>query len=223
MSLKRIFFAVLPALAICAGVLGLMLLWEGLQTVRDFHREGMLTVEHTNRLLIVAGGMVGNVEKSTRAVEAAATEQRAYWREISKQTNSDLEAFHSLILSANDAAKQITNSSVRIEKEASGISAASVDSIKRVGDTIASLQPGIQALTETAQNASKLVADPHLPATFAHLDGAAADFHVITTDTRRVVHKAANDYLTPKGKLTLAGKVFLSNLPTFVYIAFHFL
>jgi len=202
---KRLALAVLLALAICAGALGCLLLWETLAAVRDIHRETLLTIEHLNRDIIVAGGTLANIEKASRAATDAATEQRAYWAQVARRTNEDLRQVGALVGAAGHAVQSLDAAIAHADSEVARVSDASAESARRVGETISALQPGIAALTETATNAARLTGDPALPATLASvrdatasMAGVAADAHAESTLLVGATQKA----LTPRGKLS---------------------
>ena len=202
---RNILIVLLGLLAVVAGVVGVLLLIEGLEMARDFHREGLLTIEHVNRDLIVLGGTISHVEHATREAEAASKEQRAYWAAISKQTNRDLADLDHSIVALGRAADAASPAVAGVQRDLGAVSVQSAATVKQVGDTIAALQPAVQALTETATNAARLTSDPALAATLQHVSaatdqmaGVATDTHAMTTKLDQALGKA----LTPRGKLS---------------------
>ena len=194
---RNILIVLLGLLAVVAGVVGVLLLIEGLEMARDFHREWLLTLEHVNRELVVIGGLTANVEKSSRAVEAAAQEQRAYWREISKQTNRDLADLDTTIRALSDSAREVTSTAHTAGASIGELSAQTSASVQKIGDTVAALQPGIQALTETAQNSARITGSPFITSTLTnlaetsqHTAAIAANVEATSADIKEAVHRS---------------------------------
>ena len=194
---RNILIVLLGLLAVVAGVVGVLLLIEGLEMARDFHKEGLLTLEHVNRELIVIGGLTANVEKSSRAVEAAAQEQRTYWREISKQTNTDLAELNHTIVALGRTADAASASLAGIQRDIGDITIQSVSSIRAIGNTASALQPGIQALTETAQNSARITGSPFITSTLTnlaetsqHTAAIAANVEATSADIKEAVHRS---------------------------------
>jgi hypothetical protein len=202
--------------ALAAGVLLCLCLWEGYQTARDLHREALLTLEHANRDLIVIGGLSANIEKASRSAQAAAEEQRRYWAEAAQRTNRTLADFDAATIEAGSVLRELHQTIASQDRNLSALSAKVENSVEESTAAIQSLRPGIAALNETAQNAAKLTGDPAIPATLAEVKGIATDTHTTTT----VIAGMAVASQKPKRRiltyLEIAGKVL-----AFLFYAKH--
>jgi len=194
---RNILIVLLGLLAVVAGVVGVLLLIEGLEMARDFHREGLLTIEHVNRDLIVLGGTISHVEHATREAEAASKEQRAYWATISKQTNTDLLELERVLQSGTSTMSQLQRTVNHLDAGISLLESQSTATIKQVGDTVAALQPGIQAMTETAQNSARITGSPFITSTLTnlaetsqHTAAIAANVEATSADIKEAVHRS---------------------------------
>ena len=194
---RNILIVLLGLLAVVAGVVGVLLLIEGLEMARDFHREGLLTIEHVNRDLIVLGGTISHVEHATREAEAASKEQRAYWATISKQTNTDLLELERVLQSGISTMSQLQRTVNHLDAGISLLESQSTATIKQVGDTVAALQPGIQAMTETAQNSARITGSPFITSTLTnlaetsqHTAAIAANVEATSADIKEAVHRS---------------------------------
>jgi len=194
---RNILIVLLGLLAVVAGVVGVLLLIEGLEMARDFHREGLLTLEHVNRELVVIGGLTANVEQATRAAKAAADKQSVYWDSIGKQSLRTVEDADRLLQSATVTVQHLTRAADNLDVELSNLSGQSATSIRQVGDVVAALQPGIQALTETAQNSARITGSPFITSTLTnlaetsqHTAAIAANVEATSADIKEAVHRS---------------------------------
>lgn len=162
----------------------------------------------TRRVILSMGGISANLREATDEAKKASKVQAAYWNQAAAQTNKDLQDFDSALVQLQSVLRHTDAAIGHLDTEL-GATAAQVNaSVKQVGDTMASLQPGIAALTQTAENAAKLTSDPALLASLDHLNKTSANIERVTTDFAGMMHDdlrpAVHRAVQPASKARLA-------------------
>lgn len=223
----KIFFALAGILAIACGILGVMLLWEGLQMARASTRAvnaAAATQASLQNLAISTQNNLGSLHDSVAADE--------------KVLNATLVDLHRVVLDAGGITTQArgilrkvnraTDAEIAYWEQGSTklntVLSTTNRAVENINKIIVKTGPAIDAFTETAQNAARVTGSPMLTATLANvadtthsMAGVADDAHTETTLLVGATRKA----LTPRGKLSAIFHGLLGGTLTFAELAYY--
>jgi hypothetical protein len=139
---------------------------------------GALTA-NTNALLVTANQAAGQARDASEQAKLAAVEQRAYWNKTSLETYKTMASLRLTIVrvdhSVNDDLAPRLGRSLDATTDLSRTAAANLArTMEELQPTLSNLGRASAAAAVASEEASKIIADPHIRETLANLEETSA-------------------------------------------------